>query len=300
MNRCHIAFANLLVILGISASPSYAAAWCQSYNVDQTSPGVCQTQGVPLAWRRPCIGYGIDARAGFDIDFDQLSNIARTSIEKWTSVDCGGDSVGLSVLPWEEPTLCNKAEFDQQGRNVNTIAFVSEWSSNANPQEQSFDPGAIALTIVWFPANGEIVDADILINENQGPFVICPPTGCENSQLLGADLESVLTHEAGHFFGLAHSEDETSTMVATYPRGSIDNRTLEQDDIDGMCTIYQPGSVPGQCDYEPATGLSLTCEGSKLVGSCAITPGLEQTDHRPLVVLLACLVVLIPHAKRLR
>ena len=73
-------------------------------------------------------------------------------------------------------------------------------------------PEAYGLTLVWHdPQSGEILDADIQINLHRGLGTI---TACQE-QCAGehdVDLQNVLTHEAGHFLGLAHSQDHDATM----------------------------------------------------------------------------------------
>jgi MYXO-CTERM domain-containing protein len=60
------------------------------------------------------------------------------------------------------------------------------------------------------------------------------------------DLQSVLTHEAGHFFGLAHVIERPATMFAAYAGGgNIDRRTLEDNDRQGICAAYPPNRFDG-------------------------------------------------------
>jgi hypothetical protein len=49
-------------------------------------------------------------------------------------------------------------------------------------------------------------------------------------------------------------------MFASGERGSVDKRTLEQDDIDAVCDIYPPGDLHQSCDATPVCGLQLDCE----------------------------------------
>ncbi len=96
------------------------------------------------------------------------------------------------------------------------------------------------------------------------------PDGCELEENI--DLRNVITHEAGHFFGLGHTQnDTTATMFAVAPPGEIDKRTLSTDDIEGMCAIYPPTSAGGNCDYDPAGGFSPECGGGGGC-SCSLSP----------------------------
>jgi hypothetical protein len=67
-----------------------------------------------------------------------------------------------------------------------------------------------------------------------------PPAGSE-----AFDLRIILTHEAGHFLGLAHATETTSIMYAYYQAGAT---VLTPDDVSGICTIYPPsGPSSGAC-----------------------------------------------------
>src|SRR5690606_24022962 len=114
---------------------------------------------------------------------------------------------------------------------------------------------------------GEILDVDMEINERQGPFAICPPEGCPGMERV--DLENVVTHELGHYFGLAHSADPDATMYAFSVAGETIKRDLADDDIAGICEIYPPGTPAGECDHQPVGGLVLHCHTN-----CAVSaPG---------------------------
>src|SRR5207253_3428908 len=80
----------------------------------------------------------------------------------------------------------------------------------------STDPtSTIALTIVTYGVTtGTIFDADMEINSAQYSISVVRPTPAGSY-----DLQSIITHEAGHFFGLAHSQVEGAAMDAFYPPG---------------------------------------------------------------------------------
>jgi MYXO-CTERM domain-containing protein len=55
-----------------------------------------------------------------------------------------------------------------------------------------------------------------------------------------AGLDYVVTHEAGHFLGLAHSDDADALMYAHYKN---EEATLHADDIAAICAL-EPATEP--------------------------------------------------------
>ena len=149
---------------------------------------------------------------------------------------------------------------------MNTIAFLDPFQDPC--ADQPYSPFAFAVTIVWHnTSTGEILDADMMINDQLatnrfagGPYANCPDSGCPAGNPGEADLASIVTHEAGHFIGIGHSEVDDATMFASATRSSIEKRTLDQDDIDAVCDIYPPGSLDDSCNAAPLGGLALNCE----------------------------------------
>lgn len=270
-----------VVCLAVALAPASAAAWCQmrSQSPPQVGPTTCVQEGVPLAWRRRCIGYGVDMRGSESLDVDVVQDVVFRSFLNWLSVPCiGGDSIDLDVRPFERNSVCSLAEFNGASRNVNTVAFVQDWESRTDSSGAPYDPNAIAVTTVWFDTgSGEIVDADMLLNEDFGPYLDCPDSGCPTQGTVPTDLESIVTHEAGHFFGIAHSEVIDATMWFDYTPGSVDKRDLHIDDVTAICSIYPPNSLPESCSFEPRGGLDLECETPKSNG-CGI--GFNGAKHR--------------------
>jgi hypothetical protein len=125
----------------------------------------------------------------------------------------------------------------------------------------------LALTTVTYGVNSaEIYDADIEINTAQHTLSAQepPPAGA-------FDLQAVLTHEAGHFYGLAHAPGSGAIMFAFYKPGAI---SLTQDDVDGVCSIYpqQPPSPGCACalpGWAPRGGFGVAAALLALVGVIA-------------------------------
>jgi MYXO-CTERM domain-containing protein len=92
--------------------------------------------------------------------------------------------------------------------------------------------------------DGRIFSAVMEINSHAQRFsTSVPPAPGEIS------LEAVVTHEAGHFLGLAHSGDMSAVMYAFYQPGAI---TLTDDDAAGICAVYPPSPSGCSCGVIPA------------------------------------------------
>jgi hypothetical protein len=102
-------------------------------------------------------------------------------------------------------------------------------------------PGAVAQTVIHTDATGHYRDADIHLNGVDFRFSLDGAAGT-------LDLRSILTHELGHALGLGHSSDPRATMFAT--GSGLRWRSLEKDDIDGVCSLY-PGTGTSGCDATP-------------------------------------------------
>jgi hypothetical protein len=76
------------------------------------------------------------------------------------------------------------------------------------------------------------------------------------------DLQSIVTHEIGHFIGIGHSDVESATMFPSSARTEVSKRELASDDVEAVCTIYPRGRLDDTCDPQSVivNGLDLNCE----------------------------------------
>jgi hypothetical protein len=96
--------------------------------------------------------------------------------------------------------------------------------------------GALAITCTYY-AKGKVVASDVVINTKYAWFTTTPK-GCRYS----FDLQSVMTHERGHTFGLGHVSPNShsgQTMTTTVPPCNITKRTLGGGDMAGLIRLYR-------------------------------------------------------------
>src|SRR6185503_2502521 len=118
----------------------------------------------------------------------------QASFDTWLSADCGdGATPGVVIVddgPVDDsPIDCAIREDNENQRNANVFLFRDdEW-----PHMGADD--ALALTTVSYNReNGEIYSADVEINAATAKF-----TTTDAEEDVVDDLQSVLTHECGHF-----------------------------------------------------------------------------------------------------
>ncbi|XXT14797.1 matrixin family metalloprotease [Sorangium sp. So ce429] len=115
------------------------------------------------------------------------------------------------------------------GRNV----FL--WISDGWPDALGAVDSVIAITMPVWDRDGVIEDADMVFND----VGFCWNDSGEGDCI---DAASIATHEQGHFLGLGHTNVRGATMLGFYP-GGTSARTLEEDDIEGVCALYPIGGT---------------------------------------------------------
>lgn len=107
------------------------------------------------------------------------------------------------------------------GKNVVIVRNVAPPPAN---------PNAWAFAYWWWNGAGEIVDSDIVFFDTN-TFSINGAAGT-------GDIQSIATEEFGHFVGLAHSGLNGSSIDGFTSAGTISDRTLHLDDMDGLKSLY--------------------------------------------------------------
>ena len=247
-----------LVLLVASLSARRAAAFCQATTCDPTqisdmcefNAQNCLTVGQPLAWQSNCVTVSVQAAGApkQHIEYAAALGSVTRAFAAWTSASCNGATPSITVQV-SGPISCDASEYNADRGNANIVVFREDSWPYVGGED------ALGLTRVHFEtATGTIWDSDIEVNAVDATLSIgdpVPPTA--------VDLDSLLTHEAGHLLGLAHTTDKTATMFPGYSEGTSGLRTLAPDDVSGICALYPPTRQASSTSCEPRHGYSDLC-----------------------------------------
>ncbi len=268
--------------------------YCRTTTCDASASPNC-TFGddgcLPLYWASKCLSFGVqqDGSAKLGIDHAAADAIITTAYQQWLGVDCGGAAPSFQF--WNDGKMvCAAPEWNDEGPNANVWMFRDgDWPyRGANT--------TLALTTVTFATRtGEILDADVELNSFSNDFTT-------SDFGPGTDLQSIATHEAGHFLGLAHATDTSATMYPAYVDGDRSFRTLGLDDATGICDTYPPNRSAQECTGPShAGGFSRECAGaSEESKGCSCELGSAEGNAEGVAAALGALAVVVARARRRR
>jgi hypothetical protein len=287
-----VAVAAVLASLSVVGS---ARAYCRTTTIrpplgyDPTVNG-CWTEGVPLAWALGRVPYGVATGASRQVSLADATRIADASFASWNDTLCTGGSVGIEAFDDGPITsVPDGSDLQADGTDASVLAIWGMCADSAacDPRVHDVlvfdddrwpydDPtSTLALTTVSYGLDdGRIFQAYTEINSAQNKLTTEEPPPANGDAF---DLQAILTHEAGHFLGLAHSADPNAIMFATYKAGSIH---LAPDDEEAICTVY-----PHVTD-------------SPSSGGCAAAPSAPESWPPWSLVSLGALVAVARHRRR--
>lgn len=236
LDRAARVVASALAVCGaLVAAPQHAFAFCRA-GVDTGANAACvEDPDVPrVHWLRGCVQYRISPKMFAELpllDEGQIRDDIADAFATWNAVDC--DRKPLRVEASDEDATEDSADFDFDRIDESIVSAhgSSEW------RELGYDPSALGLTFLYVnPKDGEIYDADIEINAEDGGVTHCDGH-CDPGRF---DLRNTLQHETGHYLGLGHSDVDGATMAPYAPNGDLEKITLEPDDERGICAVQMP------------------------------------------------------------
>ncbi len=292
--RFRVHLAGLLAGLSLTAAAASADAYCLTSACSNDIPGETCTPaaatdcGTPLFWSPACLAVAVQRNASVQVGLDTAESLVSQAFASWETVDCGaGEQPGIRVELYEAVS-CDQQEYNQRGGNVNLVVFRDDvW-----PYVGAGN--TLALTTVTYNLDtGEIFDADLEINATANIQLTVSDANVQY------DLLSILTHEAGHMLGMAHSKNEEATMKVEYQPGDVELRTLHADDAAGICAAYPPPDIE-TCDSTPRHGFKDSCGPGPKETEEGCSVGAGSSDHDPSWLALSWLALLAGRSQRRR
>lgn len=262
-------FAPLLGVMALAAllaTSADASAFCRSTTCRSTASkecatdeNSCPTDGAKLLWPSSCISYAMNVNGTQDLDPIETRATIRRCFQAWAEVPCPSGGNASMTFEEREPAACKKSQYNKDGANLNVVLFQDDdWNY------RGIDGTLAKTSVTYNDQTGEIYDADIEVNAANNTVTIS-----NDPKIIDYDLQAVLTHEVGHFIGIAHSPDPSAVMFASYAPGSISQRVLTPDDVGAVCEIYPPKSGV-VCNSTPRGGYSATCPDAPKSTGCMV------------------------------
>jgi hypothetical protein len=217
----------LIVVLGLTAAVTALSPGVEAYLKLGTE---VDGRVVGVSWDSFPIRYFITDRDDDRVSAGELEGAVGRAFDTWTSVETASVSAVFGGFTTADP-------FEDDGLSV--IGFESR---------PDMDRTLGATTFEVETTTGRVVSADIFLNS------IFDWSVSSTGEAGRFDLESVAAHELGHLLGLGHSALGETELISSggrrvlgkravmfpiaYPRGSIEDRTLEADDIAGLGDVY--------------------------------------------------------------
>jgi len=217
----------------------------------------CVTQGQPLHWGSACLTYTVqvDGSPNSQLDADQIQDFVAQAFATWKAARCPAGGSPNFEAQFQGYVSCDRHEVicESASKNDNVVMF----------HDSGWLDGVSHIGVTTPTAgkeSGLIVDADIEINSQDYSFKSDP------SGTMSTSLRYVLTHEVGHFLGLAHSSVDGALMSTGYQSLPFSSNLLSADDVAAICAVYPPGPK-----------LKCAAPAAPAYDQCQLPVG----DHRP-------------------
>jgi hypothetical protein len=280
-------FARLAVLTGAVALGVGAAAPARGFVRTRTQ------KGKPFYWPTRGLGLELNPRPPEGFTTEEVLSILRRSAAVWSAPALACTDLALSArVPTSAPE-----EAARDDRNV--VVFRQDWCRRPTDPESAtplcgspYGTTVLALTTVFADVHtGRIVDGDVEINDEYFDWAVLEPGAAASRDPRLHDIENVVTHELGHFLGLDHTclvdgdltpplpdhrgvpqprcygapaQVREATMFPSSTPGNLELRSLADDDVLGICSIYPEGQGGGGGCAVGRSGRSGGLEGAGL------------------------------------
>ncbi len=235
----------LAIVLASLAVPASASAFCRSTTCNPKKDMCakddrgCNTTGEPVRWATMPIEYRFSAPGSALLIREEARAAVRAAFGRWSDTLCDGRRTSLRFVEREDVPEDKPLGRGTRGSQPFGIYFRDLGWPYDTPDE------TLAQTNnTYGKSNGVIQYSDLEINTGARKFATTE-TGD------GVDLQAVVTHEVGHYIGLAHSIEKDSIMATSYceigdrcEKGKVAARRLAADDIAAVCALYPPDGSP--------------------------------------------------------
>lgn len=233
-------FTALSAFVGTAAASTLQRS-ALSPHVHSGSPGFKKSSaGAELLWKRGSVTVYLDdslAKLG-----PQANDAVMQAFGQWL-----GSDPKLPALSFDSEH--GQAQPKQDGKNTVSYAPITVKGHEHD----------VAITITYAnDKTGEIVEADVVLNARYQMGVLTPKPntnvdGKDGDEAMDCqsryDAQNVVTHEAGHFFGLGEDMTERrATMFLSIDKCETHKRLLSATDVGAVTTLYAASQPPEQED----------------------------------------------------
>ena len=215
-----------LVRVGAAATVLLSAGALAGFVRISFTPG-----GPGFRWDPPVVSWVLQARGSADVADESERAAIELAFQSWA--DLPGSNVSF-----QEDTAADASREDFTASDIHLVTWDEDGSSGL------FAPGSniIALTpILASTGDGRILDADIVFN---GALAFTTDPG---GATRAYDIQSVATHEIGHFIGIDHAAGPGATMFSSVRSNDPSARSLCRDERAAAATAYpEPGFAAGR------------------------------------------------------